>query len=196
MTIGALTNLALLEVMDRGALAGATVVTMGGWADPPGPGYPAWGPARDWNVQCDVTAAEIVAGAVADLTLVPIPVTVKVQLRAAHLPRLEAAGPIGRLLAQQSRSYGVDRGVSELVAGHAALAPDLINFHHDPLACAVAAGWPGVELATMSLVTEREGDVLTWRRTPEGRPVQVAVDVDAPAFDELWLSAIERLPRH
>ncbi len=31
----------------------------------------------------------------------------------------------------------------ELARRHAGLPDDFINFHHDPLACAVAAGWDG-----------------------------------------------------
>ena len=62
----------------------------------------------DWNVQCDTRAADIVNG-LALLTIVPLAATVKVHLRAAHLPRLRAAGPLGELMATQAEAYGVDR---------------------------------------------------------------------------------------
>jgi hypothetical protein len=45
----------------------------------------------DFNVQWE---GRVVA-ATADLTLVPLPVTLTAQLRAADLPRLRASGPLG-----------------------------------------------------------------------------------------------------
>ena len=67
----------------------------------------------------------------------------KVHLRAAHLPRLRGAGPLGELMARQAEAYGVDRREG-LAEQYPKLPPDLLNFHHDPLAAAVAVGWDGV----------------------------------------------------
>ena len=50
------------------------------------------------------------------------------------------------------------------------LPDDLLNFHHDPLAAAVAVGWDGVTF---------DGNVVS--------------DVDGDAFSERWLQAIEHL---
>ncbi|HZN71257.1 MAG TPA: nucleoside hydrolase [Micromonosporaceae bacterium] len=120
VAIGPWTNLALLEVARPGSLGRVPVVAMGGWVHPPAPGLPQWGPDMDFNVQWDTQAAEIVA-MTAQLTLVPLPVTLKAHLRAAHLPRLRASGPLGELLARQSEAHGHDSGVAEVGAAHAAV---------------------------------------------------------------------------
>ena len=57
IAIGPYTNLALLEAARPGILREARVVLMGGWVYPAADGLPPWGPERDWNVQCDTTAA-------------------------------------------------------------------------------------------------------------------------------------------
>ena len=119
-------------------------------------------------MQCDTRAAEIVNG-LSQLTIVPLAATVKVHLRAAHLPRLRAAGAVGDLMARQAEAYGVDRRAG-LADAHPKLPDDLLNFHHDPLAAAVAVGWDGVTI---------EGTVVT--------------DVDGDAFSDRWLAAIEHL---
>jgi hypothetical protein len=94
---------------------------------------------------------------------------VKVHLRAADLPRLRAAGALGELVARQAEAYGVDRRAG-LAAQHPKLPLDLLNFHHDPLAAAVAVGWDGVTFVG-----------------------NVVADVDGDAFPERWLQAIEHL---
>jgi inosine-uridine nucleoside N-ribohydrolase len=81
----------------------------------------------DFNVQQDTRAAEIVA-ATADLTLVPLPVTLTAQLRTADLPRLRASGPLGELLARQGEAHGHDFQMTQLGRLHAGLPDDLLNF--------------------------------------------------------------------
>ncbi len=192
--IGPLTNLAMLEGATPGRLRGAPVVAMGGWVHPLGPGLPAWGPERDWNVQCDTTAAVMVE-ATADLTLVPLAATAKAHLRAAHLDRLAAGGPLGALLARQAVAHAADHRVSELGRAHASLPDDLLNFHHDPLACAVALGWPGVTVAEERLSPVLEDGILRFAPDHGGRPARVVTDVDGDAFAEAWLAAVEAAPR-
>jgi inosine-uridine nucleoside N-ribohydrolase len=194
VAIGAFTNLALLEVMRRDALRGVPVVAMAGWLEPAGPGFPDWGPAMDFNVQCDTRAAQIVVG-VADLTLVPLTVAMRAQLRAAQLQRLAAFGPIGELLARQSETHASKNDMSRLARAHAALPDDLVNFHWDPVAAAVAVGWPGVTLEERSLAPELLDDVLVFRPTDHGTVARVAVNIDAPAFEEVWLRKIEVVDR-
>ena len=168
IAIGPFTDLGLLEIARPGLLDTVPVVVMGGGYRRPDAGYPQWPEEYDWNVQCDTRAAEIVSG-LAQLTIVPLAATVKVHLSAAHLPRLRGAGPLGELMARQAEAYGVDRREG-LAEQHPKLPPDLLNFHHDPLAAAVAVGWDGVTF---------EGNVVA--------------DVDGDAFSERWLQAIERL---
>jgi len=168
IAIGPFTNLGLFELARPGLLDTVPVVVMGGGYRRPDAGYPQWPKEYDWNVQCDTRAAEIVSD-LAQLTIVPLAATVKVHLRASHLPRLRATGPLGELMARQAEAYGVDRREG-LAAQNPNLPPALLNFHHDPLAGAVAVGWDGV--------------------TIDG---YVVVDVDGDAFSERWLQAIEHL---
>ncbi|MBO3750712.1 nucleoside hydrolase [Streptosporangiaceae bacterium NEAU-GS5] len=189
--IGPFTNLAMV---DPGLLRETDVVAMGGWIHPPDPGLPDWGPRMDWNVQCDTSAARILAEH-ARITLVTLPVAFRAHLRAAHLPRLAASGPLGALLARQSEAYGVDSGMTELGRAHPALPGDLLNIHWDPVACAVAVGWPGAEVREERLRTAMSGDDLTFEEHSDGRPIQVVTDLDGEAFAETWIAAVEAAQR-
>ncbi|HVM08249.1 MAG TPA: nucleoside hydrolase [Acidimicrobiales bacterium] len=183
VTIGVLTNLAALERARPGALERARVVTMGGWLGPLAPGLPEWGPERDFNLQCDRRASEIALRAIGDLTLVTLPATAVAHLRRAHLPRLRAAGRVGEVLAAQAEAYASDLDRASFAREHAALPDDLLNFHWDPVTCAVATGWDGV-------VVEERDDVAMRG----GRPTRAVVEVDGDAFSELFIERIERLP--
>jgi len=191
VAIGAYTNLALLESRRPGTLREAPVVVMGGWVEPPAEGLPPWGPEKDWNVQCDPEAALVVTEN-ADLTLVTHPVCLKCHLRGSDIPRLRAVGPLGDLLARQSEAHAKEDGITALAAAHDGLADDLVNFHYDPLTCAVAAGWTGVTIKIMTLRASLDDHILRFIPDPGGRPMKVVVDVDAPGFSELWFQYLER----
>lgn len=193
IAIGSCTNLAMLEIARAGSIARAAVVVMGGWITPPDAGLPAWGPEMDWNVQWDTHAASIVASTAADLTLATLPATMKAHLRHAHLPRLRQSGRVGALLARQAAAYGPDAGMPELGRSHTALPDDLLNFHYDPVACAIALGWPGATVESMRLSTAMEDGILRFVADPDGRQIRVLTDVDGPAFEDRWLSAIEAI---
>ena len=190
VAIGAQTNLALLEIVRPGSLSGVRVVAMGGWLGQPGAGLPSWGPERDWNVQCDTRAAEVVAAA-AELTLVTMPVSMRAHLRGSDLLRLRRAGPVGSLLARQSEAYAHDSDRRSLAAANRGLPDDLVNFHWDPVTCAVAVGWPGVEVAERFVRPQLSEGVLDFHDHPDGRPTRVTVDIDADAFAETWLRCVE-----
>jgi inosine-uridine nucleoside N-ribohydrolase len=192
VAIGSFTNLALLEVLRPGRLEGVRVVAMAGWLEPPAPGLPPWGPEADFNVQCDPRAAEIVAGR-AELTLVTLPATLAAHLRRDRdLPRLRRSGAVGALLARQSETHGRDQGMEALGRAHAALPDDLVNFHHDPVTAAVAAGWEsGVTASRMPLVATTSGGVLRFEECDRGRPATVVTAVDGDGFAALWLERIE-----
>ena len=192
--IGPYTNLAMVEVVRPGTLSRAPVVVMGGWIKAPSDDLPAWGPEMDWNVQYDTRAAEILA-ATAQLTLVTLPVTLKANLRATDTPRLRASGRLGELLADQSEAWAHDSGMGNLGRAHAALPDDLLNFHYDPVACAVALGWSGAAVDGVPLQTVLEGEVLRFKPDLEGRLTRVVVDVDGERFRERWLSAVEAAQR-
>ena len=194
VVVGPFTNLALLEVVRPGALSGVPVVTMGGWTTLPPAGFPPWEAAYDFNVQSDAAAADTVfRTAGAPLTVVGLDVTVQVHLRGAHLERLRAAGPVGAVLARSSLAHGTEYGNAAQGARHAGLPDDLVNFHHDPLACAVAVGWDGVTIEERQLSPVMEDGALRLVDSPDGRPMRVVTAVDATAFAERWLQAVESL---
>jgi inosine-uridine nucleoside N-ribohydrolase len=181
IAIGAFTNLALLELERPGSLRDVTIVAMAGWLpDQRSDDFPDWGPAMDWNVQCDTRAAAIVFDAAPDLTLVTLPAAMHARLRASQLPTLRAAGPVGALLAAQSEVHARDN----------AFADDLVNFHWDPVTAAVALGWRVAEFETRPLAAELHDEHLEFLPSPNGRPTRVVTRVDTAAFDERWLNAV------
>ncbi len=195
VAIGPLTNLALLEVARPGSLARVPLVVMGGWVRPMDADLPAYGPADDWNVAWDTDAARIVLESAGDLTLVTLADTLRTHVRAVHLPRLRSAGPLGELLARQAVAYAELRDHAALARAHEGLPDDLLHFLHDPLACAVALGWPGARTELLRLRPQQAGDgALSMVPDPAGRAVRVVTAVDGPAFAERWLQAVESLP--
>ena len=195
VVVGPFTNLALLEIVRPGSLGAVPVVTMGGWTSLPPAGLPEWDAARDFNVQSDAAAADTVfRTAGSPLTVVGLDVTVQVHLRGAHLERLRAAGPVGAVLAHSSLAHGTQHGNAAAGARHRGLPDDLVNYHHDPLACAVAIGWDGITVEERRLTPVMEDGALHLADDPAGRPTRVVTAVDADAFAERWLAAVESLP--
>jgi purine nucleosidase len=196
VAIGPYTNLALLEAARPGLLASTRVVVMGGHVTTSRHGLPQWSVHDDFNVQQDRLAAAIVFERCRPV-VVPLAVCLEVSLRAAHLDRLRAAGRLGRLLAHQAVRHARDNGRAELGRAFSGLPDDLLNFHHDPLACAVALGWDGVTISTVPTHLQLRENRL-WMMPRQGaRPLQVATAVDGPRFEEAWLRAVERAtPMH
>lgn len=195
VAIGPYTNLALLEQTQPGLLRTASVVVMGGWTGPPAPGLPAWDAGMDWNLQCDTTAALTVWAEVTDLTLATLTITLGVHVRASHLGRLAGSGPLGELLARQARAHAAEFDMPALGRNHPGLPDDLQNFQYDPLACAVALGWPGATVEQRRLSAVMEGGVLRFDESADGRLVGVVTAIDADAFAERWLGAVEAAQR-
>jgi purine nucleosidase len=191
VAVGPYTNLALLEAVRPGLLGRASVVVMGGHVPAAPEGIPPLGPDHDFNLQQDHLAARVVLERCHPV-VVPLAVTMQVHLRAAHLPRLRAAGPLGLLLADQAEAHARDQGTPALGRSWPGLPDDLLNFHHDPLACAVALGWEGVTVAEVPTRLEVGGGRLRMTRAAGGRPLRVVTAVDGPAFEEAWLAAVER----
>jgi hypothetical protein len=75
------------------------------------------------------------------------------------------------------------------------LPPDIINFQHDPLACAVALGWHGATTETLPLATKTVDGWLRLRSDARSRPVRVVTEVDGAAFNARWLDAVAPPPR-
>jgi len=191
VAIGPYTNLAMLEAARPGLLGSCEVVLMGGHVTTPREGLPPWGVHDDFNVQQDRLAAFTVLDR-CDPLVVPLAVTLEVSLRRRHLPALRAAGPLGRLLADQGEAHARDNGRTELPRSYPALPDDLLNFQYDPLACAVAAGWDGVTVETMPMALELRDERLWMTRREGARPYRVATAVEASRFEDVWLEAVVR----
>ncbi len=191
--IGAYTNLALLEKRSPGILRRARLVLMGGYVFPVRAGYPAWGNDMDWNMQVDVQSSYDVLYHSCP-TLVPLSVTVETALRRAYLPALREAGPLGQLITRQAeafaREYHNEERFGQTCAG---LPHDIINFQHDPLACAIALGWSeGVEIREVPLKVEVRDGWLYERVDAGGTPTRVVTQVDGAKFSEHWLNVMTR----
>lgn len=177
--------------MAGGRLREASLVLMGGYTGHPDAGLPQWKPAMDWNVQCDTDAALTVWDLADDVTMATLNATLGAFLREADLGRLGAAGPLGALLARQARARGADYDMPALGRAHAGLPDDLLNFQYDPVACAVALGWPGVRLGEQRLSAVMTSGVLRLTASSRGRPFRVVTAIDGPAFSQRWLEAVE-----
>ncbi len=71
---------------------------------------------------------------------------------------------------------------------------DLINFQHDPLACAIAAGWnEGIEIKEIPLSLETRDGWLYETIDPAGKPTRVVTRIDGNKFDEFWLAKVSRV---
>jgi inosine-uridine nucleoside N-ribohydrolase len=190
VAVGPYTNLAMLEAARPGLLASVSVVVMGGHVTTPRKELPSWGSDDDFNVQQDAAAAAIVFERCRP-TVVPLAACLDVHLREAHLQRLRDAGALGRLLADQAEMHARDNGRQELGRAFEGLPDDLLNFHYDPLACAVALGWDGTVTEEVRTRLERQGGRLLMRPSGDGRPLRVVTKVDGRRFEQEWLAAVE-----
>ncbi len=175
--IGPYTNLALLERRSPGILATARLVLMGGFVFPPRQGFPQWGRGNDYNVQVDPESARAVLEC-ANPLLVTLAVTVETALRRSWLPTLKEAGPMGHLLARQAEAFAIEESMeSRFGQTCQGLPGDIINFLHDPLACAIALGWDdGVEIQKMPLKYEMQDGYLCQTVDTSGKPTRHACE--------------------
>ena len=71
------------------------------------------------------------------------------------------------------------------------LPDDIINFLHDPLACAIALGYDdGIELQEVSLRLEEREGFLHEQIDPTGKAVRIVTRIDGPRFNKFWLDKI------
>ena len=189
--IGPYTNFYLLELQYPGILRQANLFLMGGYIYPPRAGFPNWRNDMDFNIQVDVKSAKYVLQN-SHPTLIPISVTAETALRRAYLDDLQASGALGQLIARQAEAFAEDEQ-NEMRYGksYPGLPSDIINFQHDPLACAIALGWDeGVEIKEVPLILEEKDGWLTERVHPSGKSFQVVTKVDGPRFNEFWIRKI------
>jgi inosine-uridine nucleoside N-ribohydrolase len=189
--IGPYTNLMLLDQQYPGILKQADLFLMGGYIRDMPPGYPQWRNSDDYNIQVDVQAAHYVLEQ-ADPTIVPLAVSAQTALCRSDLPRLASGGRLGELLVRQAELFARTEQFAQKYGTTCAGVPaDIINFHHDPLACALALGWrEGVTIETLPLKFEiREG----WLyETPDsgGMPRRVVTQIDGRAFNRYWCDVV------
>jgi len=191
IAIGPFTNLYLLDLKYPGILMQANLFLMGGYIYPVRSGFPNWGNDMDWNIQVDVKSAKHVIEN-SNPTLIPLTITVETALRRAYLDDLRKSGPLGQLLTQQAEAFAEDeQNEKNIGATCEGLPSDIINFLHDPLACAIALGWKdGVEIKEIPLMLEEKDGWLYERIHPTGKAVRVITKIDGPHFNEFWLSRI------
>ena len=191
IAIGPYTNLCLLDLKYPGILLDAKLFLMGGYVHPIRPGFPNWGNDFDWNIQVDVKSAKHVLENSNPL-LIPLTVTVETALRRAYLNDLKKAGALGELIARQAEEFAIDEQ-NEKKHGETCerLPNDIINFLHDPLACAIALGWrDSVEVEEFPLLVEERDGWLHERIDPLGKLTRVVTKIDGPSFNEFWLHKI------
>lgn len=191
IAIGPFTNLCLLDLQNPGILMQANLFLMGGYVYPIRLGFPQWGNEMDWNIQVDVKSAKHVIEH-SNPTLIPLSVTVETALRRSHLEDLRKSGKLGQLLARQAEAFALDeqneKKIGETCEG---LPNDMINFLHDPLACAIALGWnEGVEIKEVPLLLEEKDGWLLERIDPSGKPIRIVTQIDGPRFNEFWLNKL------
>jgi purine nucleosidase len=194
VAIGPWTNLAIVEAIRPGLLASAELVVMGGHVPAMREGYPPWEPAIDANVQQDAFAAAVVFERCRPV-VVPLAPSALVTVRRSQLGALRAGGPLARLVADQSEALAQAQRMDEVGRAFPGLPDDLLNFQYDPLACAVAAGWDGVTIEELPVARRLEDGLLHLSIADGARPVRLVTDVDAGAFDEVWLEAVLRASR-
>jgi inosine-uridine nucleoside N-ribohydrolase len=190
---GPFTNLMLLEKQSPGILKQTGLFLMGGHVFNIPAGYPQWGNEMDYNIQVDIHSARSVLEH-ASPTLVPITVSCQTALRRAYLPRLAQAGLLGQLIVLQAelcaRSEHYEQIYGETCPG---LPRDIINFLHDPLACAIALGWnEGVEIETIPLRLETRDSQLHEIPDSNGIPTRLVTKIDGNAFNEYWCQILCR----
>jgi inosine-uridine nucleoside N-ribohydrolase len=188
--IGPYTNLSLLERRTPGTLRSARVYLMGGSIFPAHQGFPAWSNETDYNIQADPIAARHVLES-ASTTLVPLEITAQTALRQSHLAALGSGGPLAKLIARQALAFADDWRNDERYGESCAGVPDdIINFQHDPIACAVALGWDGVTIQDVSLAVEMEAGSLRERIAVTGHAHRVVTAVDGPRFNSFWVERV------
>jgi purine nucleosidase len=165
------------------------VFICGGWINFARNGFPQWSSAVDYNIQQDQKASRLVISRCAP-TLIPISITAEVFLREADLPRLEAEGPLGRLIAHQAKLQARYEKKQEYGRQFSLLPDDLLNFHYDPLTCAAALGWDGIEICDLSIALDSRDGVILMCRDPKGVPVRFATAVDGTRFNRYWLDVV------
>ncbi len=145
----------------------------------------------DWNIQVDIRSAKHVIEH-SNPTLIPLTITVETALRRSYLGDLRKSEALGQLIARQAEAFASDEQ-NETKYGQTCegLPQDIINFLHDPLACAIALGWKdGVEIEELPLLLEERDGWLYERIHPSGKLMRLVSKINGQRFGEIWLDKI------
>jgi len=119
--------------------------------------------------------------------LIPLTITAETALRRAYLARLEKSSSLGKLIARQARAFAKDEDKENKYGKTCNRLPkDIINFQHDPLACAVALGWSGVTIKQIPLKIIEKNGWLYEKICSSGKPMQVVTAVEGEKFNQFW----------
>lgn len=195
VAIGPFTNLFLLDKKYPGILQKAKLYLMGGYIYPVRKGFPQWGHNMDYNIQVDVNSAKHVIEN-SNPTLVPLTVTVETALRRAYLPTLRQSGKLGDVIATQAeainRYWNNEEKYGKTCKG---LPPDILNFQHDPLACAIALGWnEDVKIEQVPLKLDIKDSWLFEHVDQSSKPTRVVTQIDGAKFNQFWFQTVINTP--
>jgi len=99
-----------------------------------------------------------------------------------------------RFLARQAEAFARDEDMEARFARTCAGLPDdIINFLHNPLACAIALGWTdgGVEIREEWLKSEIK-DGRLYQTVDQTKPALVVTRVNGWKSSEFWLSMVRQ----
>lgn len=179
LTLGPLTNAAEAFREDPGlARRVESIVVMGGALDVAGNADAS--PRAEWNVHIDPTAAAEVLASGAPVVMVGLDATAQVPVTGDLLEllganaRTEEAALAHRLLRENPLVHTGEAYLWDPLAAAVVVDPALVTTRTEPV----------------SIVTDEGPDSGRTVRSPGGRPVTVADDVDAGAFEELLIRTL------
>jgi pyrimidine-specific ribonucleoside hydrolase len=186
LTLGPLTNVAEALQADSTLIDKVQMITiMGGAVDVPGNvrDIPLSTPNRtaEFNIFVDPHAANIVFGSGAPITLVPLDASNQVPYAEYFYRALESQHVTPAAAA-----------AFDLAKANSAIFQPGANYWWDPLAAVISTDDSVAKLETKRLgVVETEGEESGRTKvTDDGTNIRVAVSVDAPRFEEVFLSTL------
>ena len=194
VAIGPLSNLARALALDPELprrVSGLTL--MGGHVREVRIGNHVCAPGIDYNLCSDPAASVRVLGAGFDTTLVTADVTLSTWITEAEVAEVEAAGALGRILAEQIRVWTpIKRSLFGDIGG--AMVSDNAAFLHDPLTVWALAEPDCAHFETLHIVpTIEEGTFRTFEVDPSagiGTPMRVATSIDGFAVSRRMVARL------
>lgn len=98
---------------------------------------------------------------------------------------------------QRAEAFAKDEKMEEKFGETCGKLPsDIINFQHDPLACAIALGWnEGVEITEVPLKVELRDELLHEVIDSNGKLTHVVAKIDGNRFAEFWIDTVATKPK-